>query len=174
MNTVRSITIFLFFSLLAWPFQAQAEPPTIQKIGVVNLAKVFKEYEGTKTSEVELEKIAGGKQQEREKKVGEIRDMKDELALLNEEAREERRKGIEDRMRDLASFDQSAREALRDKRDTTLEKILDEIEKVVTAYAKEKGFDLILSDRAVLFGVDPMDITNDIIKILNQEYVKKG
>lgn len=174
MNTARTTAIVLFFSLLAWPFRAQAEPPVIQKIGMVNLAKVFKEYEGTKTSETELERIAGGKQQEREKKVGEIRNMKDELALLNEEAREERRKAIDARMQELATFDQSVRESLRDKRDTALDKILDEIERVVKGYAKEKGFDLILSDRAVLFGVDPMDVTDDIIKILNQEYAKKG
>ena len=174
MNTARSTAIFLFLSLLAWPLRAQAEPPTIQKIGLVNLAKVFKEYEETKISEAEMEKVAAAKQQEREKKVGEIRDMRDELALLNEEAREERRKSIEERMRDLATFDQSARDSLRDKRDAALEKILEEIEKVVKAYAKENGFELILSDRAVLFAVDPMDITDDIIKILNQEYAKKG
>lgn len=99
--------------------------------------------------------------------------MRDELALLNDAAREERRKAIDERMRDLAAFDQSARDSLRDKRDASLEKILDEIERVVKAYAKEKGFELILSDRAVLFAVDPMDVTDDIIKILNQEYAKK-
>lgn len=71
MNSARSAAIFLFLSLLAWPLgPARAEPPSIQKIGLVNLGRVFKEYEGTKSSEAEMEKVAGAKQQEREKKVG--------------------------------------------------------------------------------------------------------
>lgn len=174
MKITRFIPLLLSFSLPAWAPAAQAgEPPTIQKIGLVNLGRVFKEYEVTKGSEQELERISTAKQQEREKKVSQIRDLRDELALLNEQAREERRQTIEERLRELAGFDQSVRESLRERRDEALQKILDEIEKVVTVYAKEKGFDLILSDRAVLYGAEPMDVTNEIIAILNRSSGKK-
>lgn len=174
MKVARFIAFSLILPFLAGPSAAGAEPASIQKIGVVNLAKVFKEYEGTKASESDLGRISTTKQQEREKRVAEIRDMRDELALLNEGAREERRQGIEERLRELAGFDESVRESLRDKRDEALGKILDEIERVVAAYAKEKGFELILSDRAVLYGVEPMDITDDIIQILNEQRGKKA
>ena len=173
MKITRFFLVFFCFSLLS-PVVAKAEgPASIQKIGLVNLGKVFKEYQGTKSSEAEMEKLSTAKQQEREKKVGEIRDMRDELALLNDETREQKRQTIEQRLRDLAGFDQEARESLRGKRDEVLEKILAEIEKVVTAYAKEKGYELILSDRAVLYGVEAMDITDEVIAILNQNYGKK-
>lgn len=175
MKGSRLFTALFSLLFLTLPLAAgAAEPPSIQKIALVNLGKVFKEYEATKVSESELEKAASTKQQEREKKVGEIRDMRDEMALLNEETREQRRQTMEERLRDLAGFDESAKESLRDKRDEVLQKILDEIERVVTAYAKQNGFDLILSDRAVLYGVDAMDITDEIIKILNQQYGKKA
>lgn len=173
MKTRRFFLIFLCLSFLS-PVSARAEgPPSIQKIGLVNLGKVFKEYEGTQASESEMEKLSAVKQQEREKKVGEIRDMRDELALLNDETREQKRQAIEDRLRELAGFDQEARESLRGKRDEVLEKVLGEIEKVVTTYAKEKGYELVLSDRAVLYGTEAMDITDEIIAILNQGYGKK-
>ena len=169
-----SILVLSLLSLCVPLSAGAAEPPSIQKIALVNLGKIFKEYEGTKSSEADLEKVASVKQQEREKKVGEIRNMRDEMALLNEETREQRRQTIEERLRDLANFDESAKGSLRDKRDEALQKILDEIERVVTAYAKQNGFDLILSDRAVLYGVDAMDITDEIVKILNQQYGKKA
>lgn len=174
MQAGRFSLIFLCLSL-AWPVPAGAEgPASIQKIGLVDLAKVFKEYEGTKASESELEKLSAAKQQEREKKVNEIRDMRDELALLNDDTREEKRQTIEERLRELAGFDQEVREFLRGKRDEVLEKVLGGIEKVVTAYAKEKGYELVLSDRAVLYGVETMDITDEVIVILNQGYGKKS
>ena len=173
MKTTRFFLFFFCLSLVS-PLFARAEgPASIQKIGLVDLGKVFREYEGTKASESELEKLSTAKQQEREKKVGEIRDMRDELALLNDDTRDQKRQTIEEHLRQLAGFDQEARESLRGKRDEVLDKILAEIEKVVTAYAKEKGYELVLSDRAVLYGVDAMDITNEVIKILNQNYSKR-
>ena len=173
MKITRFFFFFLCLSLLSPVFTRAEGPATIQKIGLVNLGKVFKEYEGTKTSESELEKLSTAKQQEREKKVSEIRDMRDELALLNDNSRKEKRQSIEERLKGLAGFDQEARESLRGKRDEVLDKILSEIGKVVTAYAKEKGYELILNDRAVLYGVDAMDITDEVIAILNQNYAKK-
>lgn len=173
MKTGRFFLLFLCLSFLS-PVSARAEgPPSIQKIGLVNLGKVFKEYAGTRASESELEKLSTAKQQEREKRVGEIRDMRDELALLNDETREQKRQTIEDRLRDLAGFDQEARESLVGRRNEALENVLGEIEKVVTTHAKEKGYELVLSDRAVLYGTDAMDITDEIIAILNRNYGKK-
>ena len=152
-----------------------AEPPAITRVGMVNLNKIFKEYEGTKSREEGLEKLSSAKQQEREKMVDGIRQMKDELALLNDEARAQKRESIEEQLRKLAAFDQDARESIRGKRDEALQSTLDEIEQVVTAYAKENNFQLVLSDRAVLYGVQTMDVTDPVIAILNQRYKgKKG
>lgn len=172
---ISRAAVGLAFLLLAGsaPARAEAEVPSVRKIGLVDLERVFREYKATQTSEGRLEQLSKGKQSEREKMVTEIRDMRDELLLLNEQSRPQKQQAIEERLRGLALFDRETRDSFRSERDTAVQGILEEIESTVAAYAKEKGFDLILIDRAVLYGVESIDVTGDIVAIMNQNYGKK-
>lgn len=177
MTTLRSL--FLGFSLLsavlasAAPGWGETPPADLRKIGVVNLNRVFKDYEGTQSQESKLEKISGEKQAEREKRVEEIRALRDELALLNDESREKQRQAVEEKLRDLAQFDRQAKEWFRGQREEALQALLKEIEGIVTGYAKQKGYDLILTDRAALYFSEGIDVTEEILSLLNQNYSKK-
>ncbi len=145
------------------------EVPVLRKVGIVNLNRVFKEYHGTKSTESQLEQISKQKQAEREKIVNDIRNMRDELALLNDESRNKQREAIDEKLKNLAQFDQQARDQLRGEREQAIDKLLKEIEGIVTHYAKQNGFDLILTERAALFFVDQIDVTSEIVTLLNQE-----
>ena len=178
---MRSSRIYLLLSGMvsvtclltgAWPAWGADSVPSAARIGVVNVDRVFKEYKATQTKEKELEKISTGKVEEREKIVSDIRNLRDELALLNEENRAKQRQTIEGKLRQLAAFDQQTKEALRDQKEQAVDGLLKEIEQVVTSFAKERGYDLILSNRAVLYGVETVDLTNEVISILNQKYAK--
>ena len=154
---------------------ASADPgPAGGKIGVVSVDRVFKDYKATQSKEADLQKVSQAKQAERDKMVSEIRSLRDELALLNEENRNKQKQTIEQKLQSLASFDQQAKEMLRDQREEALGALLKEIEQVVSAFAKEKGYDLILGDRAVLYRVDALDLTDQVTAILNQRYGKGG
>ena len=156
----------------AWPARGADSVSSAMKIGVVNVDRVFKEYKATQSKESELQKFSSGKEAEREKMVAEIRNLRDELALLNEENRAKQRQTIEEKLRQLALFDQQARESLRDQREQSVEALLKEIEQVVTSFAKDRGYDLILSNRAILYGVETIDLTNEVVAILNQKSSK--
>ena len=153
---------------------AEAAAAPIQKIAVVNLDQAFQEYEKTKTSDAKLEELTNSKQSEREKLVAEIKGMRDELVLLNQDSRAEKEKAIDEKLRGLASFDQAAKELLRKQREESVKGILQDIEATVTAYAKEHGYDLVLSARAILYQADAVDITKEIITLLNSRYGKKS
>lgn len=142
------------------------------KIGMVRVSKIFDAYERTKSSESQLETLSKSKQAEREQLVSEIKGMRDELVLLNEQARAEKQKAIEEKLKALAGFDQEAKESLRKKRDDALKGIFDEIEAAVKAYAKENGFTVVLNDQAVLYGVESIDVTDQVLAILNEKYAK--
>jgi len=144
------------------------------KIGVISVDRVFKEYKATQSKEAELQKTAEAKRVEREKKVAEIRNMRDELALLNDENREKQRKEIEQKLQMLAGFDQQAKNELGGRREEAIGALLKEIEQVVNSMAKEKGFDLIFTDRAVLYRAEALDLTDQVISILNERYGKGG
>jgi len=154
--------------------QAAEAEAGVHKIGLVNLNIVFKEYEGTKSQEAKLEKISTEKHAEREKIVSEIRNMRDELALLNDANRDKQRQAIEQKLKDLAQFDQQARDLLREQREEAIQALLKEIEGIVNDVAKQKGLDLVLTDRAALYFTPGIDITQEILSILNQKYSKKS
>ena len=154
--------------------RAEEGLPAPRRIAVVDVNRVFKEYKGTRATEAELEQISKEQEGQREKMVTAIHNLRDELALLNEDSRVKQRQTIEEKLRDLAAFDQQAKELLRDKREQALDSLLKEIERVVTTFAKGKGLDLVLSDRAVLYRVDTLDVTSEIITSLNQEETKAG
>ena len=58
-------------------------------------------------------------------------------------------------------------------RDEKIREILLEIEKVVSDYAKQEKYDLILNDRVLIYGDDGLDISTKILELLNAEYNKK-
>ncbi len=181
-QSVFFFALFSFFSAGICPAASAEEPssharPALEeapprasaqgKIGVVSVDRVFKEYKATRAKEAELQKLAESKQAERERKVTEIRGLRDELALLNDENREKQKGVIEQKLQALATFDQQAKAAISDQRDDAISGLLKEIEEVVNSMAKEKGIDLILSDRAVLYRANTTDLTQEVITVLN-------
>ncbi len=158
--------------VLGAPSVSPAAP--VQKIGVVNLDKILHEYKRTLVSDKKLEEFYNTKQSERERLVSEIKNLREEMVLLNEESRRERQQQMEGKMKGLADFDRESKDALQKARDQSVKEILDEVEEVVSSFSKEQGFDLVISSRAVLYGVETLDLTDPILTILNDRYAKKS
>ncbi len=138
------------------------------KIGYVDLAKVFDEYKKTKDSEKALEEKGKAKEADRKKYVDELKKLKDEQALLSEKAKAEKQKAIDDKIKTLQDFDRTVRDELMKERNDRLAVIMKDIESVVTAYAKETGYDLIANSRALLYGSEQYDLTKEVLSRLNK------
>jgi len=138
------------------------------KIGYVDLAKVFDDYKKTKESEKMLEEKGKAKEAERKKIVDELKKLKDEQALLSEKGKADKQKVIDNKLKDLQDYDRLAREELMKERNDRLGAIMKDIEGVVTAYAKEAGYDIILNSRALLFGAEQYDLTKEVTSRLNK------
>jgi len=138
------------------------------KIGYVDLAKVFDEYKKTKESEKSLEEKGKAKEADRKKMVDELKKLKDEQALLSEKAKAEKQKTIDDKIKVLQDFDRSVRDELMKERNDRLAAIMKDIEGVVTIYAKEAGYDLIVNSRALLYGSEQYDLTKEVLSRLNK------
>ncbi len=140
------------------------------KIGFVDLSTAFDEYQKTKDFDKMLEKKGDIKQEQREELVKEIRKMRDELELLNESAREAKEEDIEARIQDLQEFDQEAKSQLTKERDDMVRDILQEMNDVIQQYGEANGYSIILNDRVLLYGQKEIDLTETVIKILNDNY----
>lgn len=143
------------------------------KIGYVDLSRSFDEYKKTKDFDKALEKEGDTKQTEREKIVNNIRKMRDALELLNEKARRKKEQDIEAKIESLQKFDQDAKAELIKERDDMVRDILEEMNDVIQEYGKANGYSAILNDRVLLYGENSMNLTDEIIKILNHRYKGK-
>ena len=158
-----TLAIFLFSGL------ASAQE---NKVGFVDLSKSFDEYQKTKDFDKELEKKGDMKQEEREKLVQDIRKMRGELELMNKSARDKKETDIEAKIKSLQEFDQEAKTDLTKERDNMVKDILKEMSDVIKEYGQKNGYSIILNDRVLLYGDPGMELTNEIIKILNEKYNK--
>ncbi|MFC1620904.1 OmpH family outer membrane protein [Candidatus Omnitrophota bacterium] len=143
------------------------------KIGFVDLSRSFDEYQKTKDFDRNLEKTGDIKQQQREKLVKDIRKMRDELELMNEKARQQKEEDIEAKIGSLQEFDQDAKMELTKERDDMVREILKEINTVIEEYGKTHAYSIILNDRVLLYGQKTYNLTDEIINLLNKNYIEQ-
>lgn len=143
-------------------------------IAYVDLATVFDGYEKTKDYDVTLEQAQKEKQEEIDSKVESIKEMQDKLDLLNEEEKQSKQEEIYELTRDLQEFQRTAETDLTEQRNERLKEVLQDIQDVVEEIAKQKNYDYILNDRVLLYGKETLDISQDVLKQLNDNYKKKN
>lgn len=96
-----------------------------------------------------------------------------EYSKLNKEERAEKEKMIIIQQDNLKQYQQNAKNAI-DKADLELTQgVLNQINSFIEKYAKENGYNLILGTTTsgnILYGEEYMDITDDVLKVLNENY----
>ena len=143
------------------------------KIGTVDLARVFDEYQKTKEFDKSLESKGASKQADRDKMVAEVKKLRDEAELLNAKAKDDKQAVIDEKIKSLQDFDRVTRDALRKERDGMVRDILKEIEVVIQDFGKAQGYGYIFNDRVLVYKSEQNDMTTQVIKVLNDTYAKK-
>ena len=172
MKVLRVVLVAVLLSSFIF-FQTSSVLAKEIKMGYVNLGKTFDEYGKTKQADAVLEKKSAEKEVERQKMVDEISKLKDEFELLNEKVKKEKQAVIDEKLKKLQEFVNATREELAKERDVLVTDIVKEIDKVIQDYGKQNGYTVILNDRVLVYGESALDITEDIIVILNKTTGKK-
>ena len=144
-----------------------------EKMAYVDIAKVFDEYQKTKDHDKILQEAGKKKETEREDLVSDIRQLKDELALLNDEAKAKKEETLESKVRELQDFDRGAKRDLGEQRNKVVKEIFKDIDDTVQKYGQRKGLDLVLNERALLFHNARFDATPEVLAELNKNYSKQ-
>ncbi len=164
---MRGFLFFLTLGFFVTPALAQAD-----KIAYVDVAKVFDGYQKTKDNDAKLQTAGKKKEEKRDALVLEVRRLKDEQALLAEDAREKKQEAIDVKVRELQEFDLAARRDLGNQRNQTVKEIFKDIDDIVQRYGERKGYDLIFNDRVLLYRSPRFDVSRDILEELNRSYQK--
>ncbi len=142
------------------------------KFAYVDLSRIFSEYNKTKDYDKVLSDKTSAYESERDKKVNDVKQLQEKLNLLSDKEKESRRGDLEAKVKTLQEFDRQKQTDLRKEQDEKMKEILKDIEETVKQYAQKEGYTLVFNNRVLVYESKSMDITDDIVKMLNKGYKK--
>ena len=170
MNKLLIVFLGLMVSIaLVMPVSLQAKDDALS-IGYIDLAKIFDQYEKTKDSDKNLETEWQGKQSEIKELREEITRLKDELEVLSDAAKAKKQEIVDSKIKELQGITKEIQDELTGERNEIVRQILKDIDTVINKYGESNGYDLILNERVLLYHAEDLDLTSDIVKILNDKY----
>jgi len=137
------------------------------KFAYIDLSRTFSEYNKTKGYDKTLSDKEKVYTDERDKKVAELKAFQDKLSLLNDKEREAKGGELQNKVKDFQEYDRSKQADLRKEQDEKMKEILKDIEAAVKKYSEKEGYTMVLNDRVLVYQIPSMDITSQIIAILN-------
>lgn len=189
----RAFPIALFLGL-AMVLPVRAQDAAI-KIAVANTARIFNEMQETRDLKQKLEgerKRLENEERERKEKIQSLRDARNLLKSDSPQYQQKNRELLEEAIKFDVWGKMLQAEVQRNQR-VQMKHLFDKIQAAVNEVAAKKGFDLVLSDqrpeipedpeqmtldqlraminaRTVLYAGPKVDITNDVLALLNAKY----
>ncbi len=137
------------------------------KVGFVDLRKAFYDYSKTKTFETQLNDLTSTREGGRNKMVEEVTKMRDEIQMLQGDAKNKKQADMDNKIATLQEYDRETRQQLLNKKNDMFKEVIDDIQKVVETIGKANGYDYILDSRNVMYGKEELDLTNQVVTQLN-------
>ncbi len=172
--------------------QAPAKPPTpapaaapaavasagTVRIAVVDVQRVLARSAAGVSAREQLEREKAVMQKEMDGKRVELEKLRDEIekkgSLMTAEARRDKQDLFERKRRDAARLADDFQNELKKKEEELLQKVLQDIGGVITHLAKDRGFGMVIERQRVLYAAAEADLTDDVIRMYDQEANSKG
>lgn len=186
---------FIAVATVGLALTAAAQAPTA-RIVTVDLNKIFNDYYKTPIASAKLKETVESFNKEQEEMVGNYKKAIDELNKLRDEQdkpeysaeiREQKHKAVADKLadtqklqRDIEEYRASHRKILEDQTQRMRQTILKEVQDVINKEARDAGYQMVLDKSGntlngvpiMVFSQDSLEITDDIIKVLNKNQPK--
>jgi outer membrane protein len=139
------------------------------KIGFVDVAKLLESAPQIRSAQMKMDAEFGGREKEIVALQREIEAMEQALArdgaVMSESERTKKERAILGKRRDSKRATEEFRDDINIRRNEILRKVNAEMGKAIEGYAKQNGFDLIMT-QGVGYHSDKIDITDEILKKL--------
>ncbi len=139
------------------------------KLAYIDLSRAFSEYNKTKDYDKKLTEKENSYVSERDKKVGEFNTLRDKFALLSDKDKEAKKGELESKAKVLKDFVTQKEEDLRKEQEEKMKEILKDIQEAVKSYSEKSGITIVFNDRVLVYQNKSMDITDNVIAILNKK-----
>ena len=141
------------------------------KIGVIHVERILQQSAPAKAAHDRIEQEFKGRDADITRKEQDVRtaaaQLEQDRATLSADERASRERALELQTREVQRLRQQFAEDLRASQFEELDKLKERLDKVLTQYAKERNYDLILQD--ALYVGRSVDITDDVIKALGEK-----
>jgi outer membrane protein len=149
------------------------------RIGYVDVQRVLVRSVAGVAAREQLERDKVTMQKDVDSRKTEVDKLRDELEkkglVLSGEARREKEETLQRKVRDLRRLAEDLEKELQRKEQQATQRILGELTGVIEKLGKERGFLLIVERRSggVIYGDPEADVTDEVIKLYDQEKAKK-
>lgn len=151
-----------------------------EKIVFVNSDSLVSNYEYFKDMKAKLDTKSKKAQQDLSQKGSafqrEVAEYQQKAKDMSADERASTEQRLARKQQELAAFNQNASSALANESASENEKLYDKVAEYLKTYAKEKGYKMVLtyskSNPSLLFADESLDVTQDVLKGLNEEYKK--
>jgi len=140
------------------------------KFGYVDVTRTAIEYNKAKNYNKKLEDKKTSYQTEVDKKANEVKQLEDKFNLMSDKEKEAKKTELQEKYKNFETLVQQKQLDLRKQDLENTKEVVDDIKKAISDYAHKKGYTMIFDQRILLLDNSGMDITNDIIQILNSGY----
>jgi len=143
-------------------------------ISFIDSQMVFDSHPDSKKAKEELQRDIEKGNLEVKIREKEIISLQEELKKpLSEEAKRRKEATIQAKIEELQSYQQTATEKLAKKRADLENAINIKIRAIISEIAKEKKIDLVLDKDSIIYGDNSLDITDEVIKRIEEEKPKE-
>lgn len=172
MKRLLVATLAVFFMTLA---PALAETG---KIGFVDLQKALNQSEAGKSAKVEISQKIKEYEGEAVRQQDELKKLKEELekqaVLLSDEARAEKERDYQKKLKDFQRFTKDIQDEVQQRDADFTRAIMEEIEGVIKKIGESGGYSVILEQSQLLYADDAFDLTDKVIKTLDESSKAKN
>jgi outer membrane protein len=147
------------------------------KLGYVNLQRALNECSAGKEAVVELEAETKKRQEQVDIKQEELKKLNEEIekkrAVWSEDMREQKQKELQAKMQEFQRFYLQSNDDNKKREQEKKTILITDLIELAKPLANEKGYTFIFEAQGLIYGPSDADLTNDLIKVYDDEY-KKG
>ena len=170
------MAFLIFFFCFLWCGHAVAAD--VAKIGIVDLQRVLETSNPGKSAQAEIKKQKETMEQELKGKGAEIEQLRmqveRESMVMSKEKREEKEREYRIKLNDLKSLQKRYRSELQELEQKLVTGLRNDVYALVEEIGKKEGYLLIINNFSVMYAPGSIDITDQLIKQMNEKYAKKS
>lgn len=150
----------------------------VAKIGIVDFQRIFETSVSGKTVKAEITKQGKRMESALKEKGTEIEELKKrierEALVMSKEMREEKEREFRIKVNDIKMLQKKYEKELQGIQKRLVNKIKKDVFKIVQEVGKSEGYLLVIEKIGVLYAPNTIDITDKLIKLLNEKTAEKA